>query len=82
MARKTRAEVEGGLYHVITRGNNRRQIFHAPADYEKFLSLLVVQKTKLPFLLYAYCLMTSHVHLLIERRSCRLRDSLRHFPQP
>ena len=27
MARKMRAEVEGGLYHVITRGNNRRQIF-------------------------------------------------------
>ena len=26
MAGKARAEVEGGLYHVITRGNNRRQI--------------------------------------------------------
>ena len=69
MARKARAEVEGGLYHVITRGNNRRQIFDSPADYEKFLSLLAVQKTKLPFLLYAYCLMTNHVHLLIERQA-------------
>src|SRR5213078_1532307 len=46
MARKARAEVEGGLYHVITRGNNRRRIFDAPADYEKFLSLLAVQKTR------------------------------------
>jgi REP element-mobilizing transposase RayT len=46
MARKARAEVEGGLYHVITRGNNRRQIFNAPADYEKSLSLLAVQKAK------------------------------------
>jgi len=27
MARKARAEVEGGLYLVITRGNNRRQIW-------------------------------------------------------
>lgn len=69
MARQTRAEVEGGLYHVITRGNNRRQIFNSPADYEKFLSLLAVQKTKLPFFLYAYCLMTNHVHLLIERQT-------------
>ena len=69
MARKARAEVEGGLYHVITRGNNRRQIFNSPADYEKFLSLLAVQKHRLPFLLYAYCLMTNHVHLLIERRA-------------
>jgi putative transposase len=69
MARKARAEVEGGLYHVITRGNNRRQIFNSPADYEKFLSLLAVQKIKLPFFLYAYCLMSNHVHLLIERQA-------------
>jgi REP element-mobilizing transposase RayT len=51
MARKTRAEVEGGLYHVITRGNNRRQIFDSPADYQKFLSQLATQKVKLPFFL-------------------------------
>ena len=69
MARRARAEVEGGLYHVITRGNNRRQIFNAPADYEKFLSLLAVQKANLPFFLYAYCLMPNHVHLLIERQA-------------
>jgi REP element-mobilizing transposase RayT len=69
MARKARAEVEGGLYHVITRGNNRRQIFNSPADYEKFLLLLAVQKIKLPFFLYAYCLMTNHVHLLLERQA-------------
>jgi len=69
MARKARAEVEGGLYHVITRGNNRRRIFNSPADYEKFLSLLATQKIKLPFFLYAYCLMSNHVHLLIERQA-------------
>jgi REP element-mobilizing transposase RayT len=69
MARKARAELEGGLYHVITRGNNRQRIFDSPADYEKFLSLLAVQKIRLPFFLYAYCLMTNHVHLLIERRA-------------
>jgi REP element-mobilizing transposase RayT len=69
MARRARAEVEGGLYHVITRGVNRRQMFDAPADCEKFLSLLEVQKTRLPFFLYAYCLMTNHVHLLIERQA-------------
>jgi putative transposase len=69
MGRRTRAEVEGGLYHLITRGNNRRRIFNAPADYEKFLSLLAVQKVRLPFFLYAYVLMTNHVHMLIERQA-------------
>ena len=61
MARKARAEVAGGLYHVITRGNNRRQIFTSPADYQKFLYLLAVQKVRLPFFLYAYCLMTKEL---------------------
>jgi len=69
MARKARVEVAGGLYHVITRGNNRQRIFDNPADFEKFLSLLTNQKTKRPFFLYAYCLMTNHVHLLIERQA-------------
>ncbi len=38
-------------------------------DYEKFLALLAAQKTKVPFFLYAYCLMSNHVHLLIERQA-------------
>jgi REP element-mobilizing transposase RayT len=68
MARKPRIELEGGLYHVITRGNDRKVIFHQPADYKKFLSLLELQKLRLPFFLYAYCLMPNHVHLLLERQ--------------
>jgi REP element-mobilizing transposase RayT len=69
MPRKARTEVEGGLYHVLTRGNNRRRIFNSSDDFEKFLSLLAVQKIKLVFFLYAYCLMTNHVHLLLERQA-------------
>src|SRR5437867_557372 len=69
MARPTRLELEGGLYHVITRGNNRQRIFHDQADYQKFLALLQTQKQRLPFFLYAYCLMSNHVHLLIERQA-------------
>ena len=69
MARLPRLELEGGLYHVITRGNNRQRIFHDSADYQKFLALLRSQKQRLPFFLYAYCLMSNHVHLLIERQT-------------
>jgi putative transposase len=69
MARQPRVEIEGGLYHVITRGNNPQTIFHSADDYGKFLSLLRMQKSKLPFFLYAYCMMSNHVHLLIERQT-------------
>ena len=68
MARKPRVEVEGGLYHITARGNNRRRIFDDDEDYRKLLKLLTETKTKLPFYLYAYCFMPNHVHLLVERR--------------
>jgi REP element-mobilizing transposase RayT len=69
MARKMRLEVEGGLYHLIVRGNDRQDIFHSSEDHQRFLSMLEAVKEKLPFFLYAYCLMTNHIHLLIERRA-------------
>ena len=68
MARRPRIEIEGGLYHIITRGVDRQDIFHSVEDHRKFLPLLSVQKEKLPFYLYAYCLMTNHIHLLLERQ--------------
>lgn len=68
MARKPRVELEGGLYHLIARGNDRMDIFHSKEDHLKFLSLLAEQKEKAHFYLYSYCLMTNHFHLLIERR--------------
>ncbi len=68
MPRKPRIEIGGGLYHIISRGNNRKKIFRSHDDYLKFTRILEQQKTKLPFYLYAYCLMPNHVHLLIERR--------------
>jgi REP element-mobilizing transposase RayT len=64
-----RIEVEGGLYHIITRGVARQDIFHDANDHARFMKLLAVLKERLPFYLYAYCLMTDHIHLLIERRT-------------
>ena len=66
MARKPRIEIPGGLYHIITRGNNRKRIFQSHDDYLKFLELLKRQKSKQPFYLYAYCLMPNHIHMLAE----------------
>src|SRR5438874_1058064 len=68
MPRKPRIEIGGGLYHVITRGNNRRKIFRSHDDYLKFTSLLQQQKNKLPFYINSYCLMQNHYHLLIAMK--------------
>ncbi|HLG14277.1 MAG TPA: hypothetical protein VJH03_07215 [Blastocatellia bacterium] len=50
MARRCRIEIEGGLYHLTTRGNNRGKIFPSEDDYLKMLALLA-QKAKLPLYL-------------------------------
>jgi REP element-mobilizing transposase RayT len=68
MPRKPRIELGGSLYHIISRGNDRRKIFRTSADYLRFAQVLVEQKANLPFYLYAYCLMPNHFHLLIEMR--------------
>jgi len=40
MARKPRLEVEGGLYHLIARAVDRRDIFHLPEDHQTFSPLV------------------------------------------
>lgn len=81
MARKPRIEFQGALYHVVTRGNQRQKIFKGLADYQKYLELLERYKDRYPFFLYAYVLMTNHVHLLIEMRETPLSKILQGISQ-
>jgi len=66
MARKPRIHYEGALYHVISRGNNREYIFEKDEDKKIYLETMLRYKEKYKFKLYAYCIMDSHAHLLIE----------------
>ena len=69
MPRLPRFLLSKSYYHIMTRGNNRNKIFRCDEDYKKYLSLLAFYKEELPFDLYHYCLMPSHVHMLIRTRS-------------
>ncbi len=40
MPRALRAEFEGAVYHVMTRGNERHSIFRADTDRQQFLDTL------------------------------------------
>jgi REP element-mobilizing transposase RayT len=66
MARKPRIEYEGALYHVITRGNQRQRVFKDVEDHQCYLKILSDYKVRYEYALYAYVLMSNHVHLLIE----------------
>lgn len=66
MARQPRLSLPSYPHHVIQRGNNRQPIFLAAKDYAVFLECLREAKRKCHARLYAYVLMTNHVHLLAE----------------
>jgi putative transposase len=66
MARKSRVHFPGALYHVISRGNQRQKIFRQDKDRSHYLDLLSRYQNRYDFRLYAYVLMSNHVHLLVE----------------
>ena len=65
MARKTRVEYPGALYHVMCRGNNGEYVL-TEEEKPSYLALIKKYKERYGFKLYAYCIMDNHVHLLIE----------------
>ena len=83
MARQLRKKSETGVYHVMLRGINRQDIFEDEGDYQQMVSILRglidrcdEHKVQLPPLctFYAYCLMSNHVHLLIQEREENISD--------
>lgn len=72
MPRPLRLELEGAIYHVVARGNNRRLLFVDDVDREVYLDRLARCRTRYGFSLYAYCLMDNHVHLVVERGAVSL----------
>lgn len=72
MARKPRVEFEGAFYHVIARGNQRQDIFRDDEDRRTYLEKLEHYRNRYGLSVYAYVLMSNHVHLLIETQKIPL----------
>jgi len=65
MPRLGRVVLPGYPHHIVQRGHNRQAVFAEDADYERYLSDLWELKESCGVRVYAYCLMTNHVHLLV-----------------
>ena len=66
MPRTARVVVDGGTYHVLTRGNNGQTVFHQDDDYHSYLQLLLAQIAQHQLKVYHFALMPNHVHLIME----------------
>ncbi len=65
MPRMGRLVLANYPHHVVQRGHNRQVVFAADDDYQRYLADLRELKDAFGVKVYAYCLMTNHVHLLM-----------------
>jgi len=69
MPRQARKKSENKIYHVMLRGINQQTIFEDNNDRQKFLDVISEYKEVSGYKIYAYCLMSNHVHLLIKEEN-------------
>ena len=65
MGRKLREQVAGATYHVTTHGMSELAVFADDASKATFLRYLAEATQKYGWRPRAYCLMTTHYHLLV-----------------
>ncbi len=72
MSRPLRIEYAGALYHVISRGIDRRVIYKDVQDYQHFIQLLKEGADFFNTEVISYCLLSNHFHLLLRTREANL----------
>ena len=72
MPRAVRVQYPGAIYHVMSRGDRREDIFLDDVDRQDFLKTLAEACQKAGFEIHAYCLMRNHFHLVLETPNANL----------
>ena len=66
MPRQSREYSESQIYHVILRGIDKQIIFYDDKDRYVFLNQILITLEKYKYEIYAYCLMSNHIHLVLR----------------
>ena len=79
MARPLRIEYPGAWYHVMNRGANRNKIFYKDEDYDLFMKVLLEACGLFNVYITAYCLMSTHYHIVVNTPEGNLSRFMRHL---
>ncbi len=79
MSRAWRIEYEGAYYHLLSRGNEGRDIFSEDKDRDVFLDTLGEMSERFEMDVHAYVLMDNHYHLLVCTRQPNLKKAMHWF---
>ncbi|NLX92805.1 MAG: transposase [Clostridiales bacterium] len=77
MPRQARKKSGSGIYHIMLRGINRQIIFEDEEDSEVFLETMGLYKAEFNCLIYGYCLMKNHAHLLMKIDNDEIHNFMR-----
>jgi putative transposase len=77
MPRRPRSDLpEVGAYHVASRGSNHRDIYLDDIDRKSFMTILGRVVATHEWKCHAFCLMTTHYHLIVETERSKLSRGL------
>jgi putative transposase len=65
MGRANRLIFPNSTFHVISRGNNKEDVFRSERDKYEYYRLLADAKDEDVISIFHYCLMSNHVHLIV-----------------
>jgi len=75
--RTARADLPNGIYHVVNRGIDDAPIYVDDTDRKTFLTLLGRVVADHDWTCHAFCLMTTHYHLIVETDQPNLSKGMR-----
>jgi REP element-mobilizing transposase RayT len=79
MARPLRLNIANREYHVIQHGIDDTPIFRDDPDRSEFLRFLGIELVRSAWELLAYCLMTTHYHLVVRLLEPTLSTGCQHL---
>ena len=77
MPRQLRVQYPGAIYHLMSRGDRKEDIYETDVDRHDFIKTLAEACAKTGFQVHAYCLMRNHFHLVVETPNANLVEGMR-----
>lgn len=77
MPRNARNRSKSRIYHIILRGINRQEIFRDEKDCIRLLETIKKYKATSKFEIFAYCIMSNHIHMLLRENDDSISDIIK-----
>ena len=79
MARQPRDQLPGAIYHLVTRGDGCKPIFHDQGHYERMSRGLKAEVTRSGWNVFAFCCMLNPIHVLLQTPKLNLSRGMQHW---